>query len=105
MKNLNIIVIVLLTAPYVNPSLADAYSYKDISRRHADVEFDRQTVKRARMEGECLAGLNKLQFNNRDEINQWAGYQASLLQQFSPCTVLIMLETAQYRTNRGGIPQ
>ncbi len=91
---LKIIVLVLLTTLFSHGSLAEEYRYKNISSRYPDVEFDRQTVKRARMEGECLLGLKKLSFNQKEEVDEWAGFQLALLEQFSPCTVLIIMETA-----------
>ena len=93
---IRIIVFVLLVTSFMPTLQAKEYNYKNISERYADVEFDRQTVKRARMEGECLLGLKKLRFN-KQEVNEWADFQSSLLKQFSPCTVLIIMETALSR--------
>jgi hypothetical protein len=95
---IRIIAFILLTNLLAQTAFAEAYSYGSISRRYADVEFDIKTVKRARMEGECLIGLKNINFRKNedaDAITEWANHQASaLLQQFSPCTVLIMMEVA-----------
>lgn len=95
---IRVIVFIFLTNLLAQTAFAEAYSYGNISRRYAEVEFDIKTVKRARMEGECLVGLKNLNFRKNedtDAIIDWTNHQASaLLQQFSPCTVLIMMEVA-----------
>jgi hypothetical protein len=53
----------------------------------------------AKMEGECLVGLKELNFKEKDEFDpvaEWTSYRTSpLLEQFSPCQVLIIMEVAQ----------
>lgn len=55
-------------------------------------------VENARMQGECLVQLKELTFkkkNKFDPISEWINYRSvSLLEQYSPCEVLIMLEVA-----------
>ncbi len=79
---------------------ATDYNYKSISSRNADVELEVEAVKRARMEGECLVGLNQLLTDRKDGMG-WAGERAvTLLEQFTPCHVLIMMEVAQARLGK-----
>ena len=51
------------------------------------------------MHGECLVGLKQLIFVKRsdfDPVAEWINYRTiSLLEQFPPCTVLIMMEVAR----------
>jgi hypothetical protein len=46
-------------------SVADEFTYENISKRFSDVELDAKTVKRAKMEGECLVGLKNLNFTKK----------------------------------------
>ena len=51
------------------------------------------------MQGECLVGLKELNFKRTekfDAVAEWTNYRTiSLLEQFAPCQVLIMMEVAQ----------
>ena len=84
---------------YVETSAAEEYSYASISKRYAEVELDSKAVKRAKMEGECLVGLKNLNFRKKedfDAVAEWTSYRSfSLLEQYSPCNVLIIMEVAQ----------
>ena len=77
----------------------DAYTYDTIASRYADVKMDTKTLRRAKMEGECLVGLKNLNFKKKeqfDAVAEWSSYRSfSLLSQFSPCTVLVIMEVAQ----------
>jgi len=63
------------------------------------VQLDAKAVKRAQMEGECLVGLKNLNFKKQDDFDavaEWTSYRSfSLLEQYSPCQVLIIMEVAQ----------
>lgn len=78
---------------------AENYTYENISKKYNDVALNVKEVKRAKMEGECLVGLKKLNFKKQvtfDAVAEWTNYRSiSLLEQFSPCTVLIIMEVAQ----------
>jgi hypothetical protein len=80
-------------------TFAEDFSYESISHRYADVQLDDASVKQAKMEGECLVGLKNLNFRkkeNFDAVAEWSSYRSfSLLEQFSPCKVLIIMEMAQ----------
>lgn len=78
---------------------AGEYSYADVADRHKDSALDQETVQAARMQGECLVGLKELNFKkkeNFDPVAEWTNYRSgSLLEQYSPCEVLIMMEVAR----------
>lgn len=80
-------------------SLAGDFNFDSISKRYPNVTFDAKVVKRAQMEGECLVGLKELNYRKKtefDAIAEWTSYRSfSLLEQFDPCTVLIIMEVAQ----------
>lgn len=75
------------------------YSYADINQRYTPSSLRVETVKIAKMQGECLVGLKALNFKRAgkfDAIAEWSSYRTvSLLEQYSPCEVLIMMETAK----------
>jgi hypothetical protein len=102
--NLKLYVIVLTALAALFPPssvLAEDYSYDAIANRYSDTELDSQSVREAEMHGECLVGLKELNFQKRDDFDpvaEWTNYRAiSLLEQFPPCTVLIMIEVARDR--------
>lgn len=51
------------------------------------------------MQGECSAGLKELnsrKANEFDPVAEWTDYRSiSLLRQFPPCEVLVMMEVAR----------
>ena len=89
----------ILLVVVTQPGLAAEFSYDTISKRYSDIQLDAKSVKQARMEGECLVGLKNLNFQKKkefDAVAEWTNYRSiSLLEQFSPCTVLIIMEVAQ----------
>ena len=78
---------------------ADEFSYEAVAERFAETRLDAGHVQEARMQGECLVGLKKLIFvkrNDFDPVAEWINYRTiSLLEQFPPCNVLIMMEVAR----------
>jgi hypothetical protein len=56
-------------------------------------------IKEAEMQGECRVGLEEMNYkkkNKFDAIAEWATYRTiSLLEQFPPCDVLVMMEVAK----------
>jgi hypothetical protein len=81
-------------------SFAEANNtYADIAKRNAAVAFNKQQVMEAKMQGECLVGLKELNFKKKNEFDpvaEWTSYRSSsLLEQLSPCQVLIIMEVAQ----------
>lgn len=78
---------------------ADDFSYEAIAERFAETRLDAQSVEEAKMHGECLVGLKQLIFVKRDDFDpvaEWINYRTiSLLEQFPPCNVLIMMEVAR----------
>lgn len=89
----------LLTAFAAGFAAAEDFSYDAIAERYADTRLDPETVRAAKMQGECLVGLKELNFQKRDDFDpvaEWTNYRSlSLLEQFPPCTVLIMIEIAR----------
>ena len=86
----------LLLMPTVH---ADDFSYEAIAERFSDTQLDANSVEEAKMHGECLVGLKHLIFVRRDDFDpvaEWVNYRTySLLEQFPPCNVLIMMEVAR----------
>jgi len=80
-------------------SQAQDFSYAAVAERYSDTRLDPQEVKAAKMNGECLVGLKQLIFVRRDHFDpvaEWINYRTiSLLEQFPPCTVLVMMEVAR----------
>lgn len=78
---------------------ADEFSYEAIAERFDEVKLDAEHVQEAKMHGECLVGLKRLIFVKREEFDpvaEWINYRTfSLLEQFPPCNVLIMMEVAR----------
>ena len=77
----------------------DSFSYENIAKRYSNSHLSTATVEEAKMQGECLVGLKKITFrkqNEFDPVAEWINYRSqSLLEQFPPCTVLIMMEVAR----------
>ncbi len=88
--------ICLAFAPAVS---ADEFSYESIAERFSDTRLEANSVEEAKMHGECLVGLKHLIFVRRedfDPVAEWINYRTySLLEQFPPCNVLIMMEVAR----------
>ena len=81
------------------PAKAADFSYEAVASRYSETALDDASVNEARMQGECLVGIKKLNFRRRsnfDPIAEWSNFRTtSLLRQFPPCTVLIMIEVAR----------
>jgi hypothetical protein len=77
----------------------ESYEYADIAKRYSDVKLTDPQLRHARMQGECLVGLKNLNFKRSaefDAVAEWTNYRSlSLLEQFPPCTVLVMMEVAR----------
>lgn len=78
---------------------ANEFSYAEIAERFSDARLDAKSVQVAKMHGECMVGLKRLIFVKRqgfDPVAEWINYRTlSLLEQFPPCNVLIMMEVAR----------
>jgi hypothetical protein len=95
----------LLTATFLllllifSPTQADDFSYADVAKRFPETRLDAKSVHEAKMHGECLVGLKQLIFVKRDHFDpvaEWINYRTiSLLEQFPPCNVLVMMEVAR----------
>jgi len=84
---------------FATPLHAEEFSYAAIADRFDQTRLDATRVQEARMHGECLVGLKHLIFVKRadfDPVAEWVNYRTiSLLEQFPPCNVLIMMEVAR----------
>ena len=95
------LVATLLSVCMVQQVLADTddFSYTAIAKRFSDTQLDAKSVQAAKMHGECMVGLKRLVFVKRDDFDpvaEWVNYRAiSLLEQFPPCNVLIMMQVAR----------
>ena len=89
----------LLTFLFLGLANANQFSYDDIAKRNQDAALTIEQLKKAKMLGECLVGLKELNFKKKiefDPIAEWTNYRSvSLLEQFSPCQVLVIMEVAQ----------
>ncbi len=78
---------------------ATDFSYAAIAERFSATKLDAKSVEAAKMHGECMVGLKRLIFIKRtdfDPVAEWVNYRAiSLLEQFPPCNVLIMMQVAR----------
>ena len=78
---------------------SNEFTYQAIAERHAEGALSKQQVAEAKMQGECLVGIKALNFkkqNEFDPVAEWSSFRSSsLLEQFPPCQVLVMLEVAQ----------
>lgn len=90
--------IMAATLLYQTP-VSSEFSYDKIAKRNDYVGLSQQQVAEAKMQGECLVGLKDLNFKKKDEFDpvaEWTSYRSiSLLEQFPPCQVLIMMEVAR----------
>lgn len=75
------------------------FSYDNVKKRYPKSALSGEELDNAKMQGECLVGLKDINFKKRDKfdpISEWSNYRAlSLLEQFPPCEVLVMMEVAQ----------
>ena len=94
-----VLVAITLCIFCVSVSQADEFSYEAVAKRFGDTKLDAKQVQEAKMHGECLVGLKRLIFVKRDDfdpIAEWINYRTfTLLEQFPPCYVLIMMEVAR----------
>ncbi len=81
------------------------FDYRTIAQRHSASALADDTVADAVMQGECLVGLKELNFkkkDNFDPVAEWTSFRSSsLLEQYPPCQVLIMMEVAQRQIRAG----
>ena len=79
-------------------SLSATSRYDMVAKEYEKIALKANVVESAKMQGVCLVQLKELTFkttNEFDPISEWVNYRSvSLLEQYSPCEVLIMLEVA-----------
>ena len=99
MKYVMPIVLTLLLATVPAAAQDEEFSYDAIAKRFSDTQLTDKEVRTARMHGECMVGLKRLIFVKRDHFDpvaEWVNYRTfSLLEQFPPCDVLIMMQVAR----------
>lgn len=78
---------------------AGKFSYEEIAKRHQTAALSPESVALAKMQGECLVGLKDLNFKKMetfDPVGEWTNLRSfTLLEQYSPCEVLLIIEVAQ----------
>lgn len=99
MTSKSLLAMVLPCLCFLSAAQADEFSYQAVAKRYSDTKLDAIDVEEAKMHGECLVGLKRLIFVKRDDFDpvaEWINYRTiSLLEQFPPCNVLIMMEVAR----------
>jgi len=92
-------ILVLTALPVLGEDLG--FRYDQIAKRYSDTALGAKEAQAARMQGECLVGLKELNFKRSEEFDavaEWTNYRTiSLLQHYSPCEVLIIMEEAKKR--------
>ena len=75
------------------------FAYAEVAKRYPATRLDAGVVEEFEMHGECLVGLKQLIFVKRDHFDpvaEWINYRTfSLLEQYPPCHVLIMMQIAR----------
>lgn len=88
-----------LLTTLASPLHGKDFSYEAIAERYTSTQLSATEVKAARMNGECLVGLKEINFRSSDKFDpvaEWTNYRSlSLLEQFPPCAVLVMMEVAR----------
>lgn len=80
--------------------------YQHIAKHNKEYALSQSEMGKAKMQGECLVQLKELTFKKKNEfdpISEWINYRSvPLLENYSPCEVLLMLEVAnqQLRNNQ-----
>ena len=99
------LVAIILCLCFFSTARADEFSYEAVAKRFVETKLDAKHVQEAKMHGECLVGLKRLIFVKRDTFDpvaEWINYRTiSLLEQFPPCNVLIMMEVAREELMEG----
>ncbi len=101
MKNLvrSLAVVVLAVSTSVPADDAARYRYEAIAKRFQAHALGKKELAWAQMQGECLVGLKEINFRKKttfDPIAEWTNLRSwSLLEQFPPCEVLVMIEIAK----------
>ncbi len=76
-----------------------SYQYSNIAQRYGKHALSEAKLTELKMQAECLVGIKKLNFKRKDSfdpIAEWTSFRTrSLLEQYSPCETLVMLELAQ----------
>ncbi|MEE4246661.1 MAG: hypothetical protein V2I33_14720 [Kangiellaceae bacterium] len=87
-----------------NISAANNYTYEKISKRNKQSALSKKDLANAKVQGECLVGLKELNFKRMDKFDpvaEWTNYRSiSLLEQYSPCEVLVMMEAAKEKLTK-----
>ena len=102
MRTLTLSAVLLATGMFSSSAAPNSYHFDAIQTRFPDVAIDKSKIEAARMQGECLVGLKALNFRGNqaafDPVAEWSNFRTvSLLEQFSPCEVLVMMEVAHAR--------
>ena len=81
-----------------NSNATELNRFDIVAERYKAFSLDSKTIENAKMQGECLVQIKDLTFKKKDKfdpISEWINYRSvSLLEKYSPCETLIMLEVA-----------
>jgi len=90
--------VALLIAPAISVA-SESFTYAEIAKRYQTQQLSQERIVWAKMQGECLVGLKELNFRTSEEFDpvaEWTNYRSlSLLEQFPPCEILVMMEVAR----------
>lgn len=74
-------------------------TYGHIAKNNPTVALTKEKVAELKMQGQCLVALKELNFKKKNEfdaVSEWTSFRtASLLEEYSPCETLIILEVAR----------
>ncbi len=88
----------LISAISFNCVAVELNRFDIVAEKYKQSSLDRKTIENAKMQGECLVQIKDLTFKKKDKfdpISEWVNYRSvSLLEKYSPCETLIMLEVA-----------
>ncbi|MEX1664299.1 hypothetical protein [Zhongshania arctica] len=99
MRSILLLIILVLSFQANANANANEFTYEKISTNNPGVALSVKEVDAFKMHGKCLVGLKELNFKKKDKFDpvaEWTSYRTlSLLEQFPPCEVLVMMEVAR----------
>lgn len=92
------VLFVLAVSIFSCTAAANTAMYSQVASQYPENALSTEQITNAAMQGECLVQIKELTFkkkNDFDPISEWINYRSvSLLEKYSPCETLIMLEVA-----------
>lgn len=85
---------------------ANEFTYAEIAKRNSQQALTKAQLDQMKIQAECLVGIKKLNFKRKDSfdpIAEWSSFRTrALLEKYSPCETLVMLEIAQKQLKTDG---